>query len=119
MRMLSSGPAGERVRDLLVPWGMQIEFTGPVLGTDEARPEPRLPAGSCVVVGGRAFQERGIRLEPLRTFPSGILDKTGAQLLVSLVIWQCPKTPRVGHLLERVDDVVDLAVLLGATAPNV
>ena len=29
MRMLSSGPAGERVRDLLVPWGMQIEFTGP------------------------------------------------------------------------------------------
>ena len=33
MRMLSSGPAGERVRDLLVPWGMQIEFTGPVLGT--------------------------------------------------------------------------------------
>ncbi|MFL5154553.1 MAG: DUF1932 domain-containing protein [Microvirga sp.] len=33
MRMLSSGPAGERVRDLLVPWGMQIEFTGPALGT--------------------------------------------------------------------------------------
>jgi 3-hydroxyisobutyrate dehydrogenase-like beta-hydroxyacid dehydrogenase len=33
MRMLSSGPAGERVRDWLVPWGMQIEFTGPVLGT--------------------------------------------------------------------------------------
>lgn len=33
MRMLSSGPAGERVRDLLVPWGMQIEFMGPVLGT--------------------------------------------------------------------------------------
>ena len=33
MRMLSSGPAGERVRAWLVPWGMQIEFTGPVLGT--------------------------------------------------------------------------------------
>src|SRR5919205_1071026 len=33
MRMLSSGPAGERVRDWLVPWGMQIEFTGPNLGT--------------------------------------------------------------------------------------
>jgi 3-hydroxyisobutyrate dehydrogenase-like beta-hydroxyacid dehydrogenase len=33
MRMLSSGPAGERVREMLVPWGMQIEFTGPVLGT--------------------------------------------------------------------------------------
>ena len=33
MRMLSSGPAGERVREWLVPWGMQIEFTGPVLGT--------------------------------------------------------------------------------------
>ncbi len=28
MRMLSSGPAGERVCDLLVPWGMQIAFTG-------------------------------------------------------------------------------------------
>ncbi|MGY3530725.1 DUF1932 domain-containing protein [Bradyrhizobium sp. USDA 4452] len=33
MRMLSSGPAGESVRNLLVPWGMQIEFTGEVLGT--------------------------------------------------------------------------------------
>ena len=33
MRMLSSGPAGERVRDWLVPWGMQIEFMGSVLGT--------------------------------------------------------------------------------------
>jgi 3-hydroxyisobutyrate dehydrogenase-like beta-hydroxyacid dehydrogenase len=33
MRMLSSGPAGECVREMLVPWGMQIEFTGPVLGT--------------------------------------------------------------------------------------
>jgi 3-hydroxyisobutyrate dehydrogenase-like beta-hydroxyacid dehydrogenase len=33
MRMLSSGPAGERVRDWLVPWGMQIEYTGPTLGT--------------------------------------------------------------------------------------
>lgn len=33
MRMLSSGPAGEVVRDLLTPWGMQIEFMGPALGT--------------------------------------------------------------------------------------
>ena len=33
MRMLSSGPAGERVRDWLVPWGMQIDFMGPQLGT--------------------------------------------------------------------------------------
>jgi 3-hydroxyisobutyrate dehydrogenase-like beta-hydroxyacid dehydrogenase len=33
MRMLSSGPADERVRDLLVPWGMQIEFVGEKLGT--------------------------------------------------------------------------------------
>ncbi|MCK8786616.1 DUF1932 domain-containing protein [Roseomonas sp. NAR14] len=33
MGMLSSGPAGERVRDLLVPWGMQIAFVGPTLGT--------------------------------------------------------------------------------------
>ena len=33
MGMLSSGPAGERVRDWLVPWGMQIEFVGATLGT--------------------------------------------------------------------------------------
>jgi 3-hydroxyisobutyrate dehydrogenase-like beta-hydroxyacid dehydrogenase len=32
MRMLSSGPSGERVRDHLVPWGMQIEFVGQDLG---------------------------------------------------------------------------------------
>jgi 3-hydroxyisobutyrate dehydrogenase-like beta-hydroxyacid dehydrogenase len=33
MPMMSSGPAGERMRDVLVPWGMQIEFAGPRLGT--------------------------------------------------------------------------------------
>ena len=33
MPMLSSGPAGERVRDLLNPWGIQINFVGPTLGT--------------------------------------------------------------------------------------
>src|SRR3954463_7135165 len=33
MRTLSSGPAGERVRDMLVPWGMKIEFVGEKLGT--------------------------------------------------------------------------------------
>lgn len=33
MRMLVSGPAGERVRDHLVPWGMSIEFVGEKLGT--------------------------------------------------------------------------------------
>ena len=32
MPMLASGPAGERVRDLLVPWGMSIDFVGPDLG---------------------------------------------------------------------------------------
>jgi 3-hydroxyisobutyrate dehydrogenase-like beta-hydroxyacid dehydrogenase len=31
--MMSSGPAGERMRDVLVPWGMQIAFAGPRLGT--------------------------------------------------------------------------------------
>jgi 3-hydroxyisobutyrate dehydrogenase-like beta-hydroxyacid dehydrogenase len=33
MPMMSSGPAGERMRDVLVPWGMQIAFAGPRLGT--------------------------------------------------------------------------------------
>lgn len=32
MPILSSGPAGERVRDLLNPWGMRIEFVGDELG---------------------------------------------------------------------------------------
>lgn len=32
MPMLSSGPAGERVRDMLNPWGMRIEFVGAELG---------------------------------------------------------------------------------------
>jgi 3-hydroxyisobutyrate dehydrogenase-like beta-hydroxyacid dehydrogenase len=32
MPILSSGPTGERVRDLLNPWGMQIEFVGDELG---------------------------------------------------------------------------------------
>jgi 3-hydroxyisobutyrate dehydrogenase-like beta-hydroxyacid dehydrogenase len=33
MHMMSSGPAGPRVVDLLVPWGMSIEFAGEKLGT--------------------------------------------------------------------------------------
>src|SRR5262245_46442076 len=33
MRMLSSGAAGQRICDLLVPWGMQIDFVGEKLGT--------------------------------------------------------------------------------------
>jgi 3-hydroxyisobutyrate dehydrogenase-like beta-hydroxyacid dehydrogenase len=33
MTMLSSGPAGERIRDFLNPWGMNIEFVGKELGT--------------------------------------------------------------------------------------
>jgi len=33
MHMLSSGPAGQRVIDLLVPWGMSIEYAGQKLGT--------------------------------------------------------------------------------------
>ena len=33
MTMLSSGPAGERIRDHLNPWGMKIEFVGEELGT--------------------------------------------------------------------------------------
>ncbi len=33
MAMLASGPAGQRVCDLLVPWGMQISFVGERLGT--------------------------------------------------------------------------------------
>jgi 3-hydroxyisobutyrate dehydrogenase-like beta-hydroxyacid dehydrogenase len=33
MHMLSSGPAGQRVVDLLVPWGMSIEYVGERLGT--------------------------------------------------------------------------------------
>ena len=34
--ILSSGPAGEQVRDRLVPWGMTIQYMGPVLGTASA-----------------------------------------------------------------------------------
>ena len=33
MAMLASGPAGQRVCDLLVPWGMRIDFVGERLGT--------------------------------------------------------------------------------------
>lgn len=33
---LVSGPAGERVRDLLAPWGMTVEFVGPELGKASA-----------------------------------------------------------------------------------
>lgn len=33
MPILASGQAAERIRDALVPWGMQIDVVGPVIGT--------------------------------------------------------------------------------------
>lgn len=36
MAMLSSGPAGQRVSDALVPWGMKIAFVGETLGRASA-----------------------------------------------------------------------------------
>jgi 3-hydroxyisobutyrate dehydrogenase-like beta-hydroxyacid dehydrogenase len=33
LAILASGPAAERMRDALVPWGMRIEVVGPDIGT--------------------------------------------------------------------------------------
>ena len=64
-------------------------------------------------------QQRAVRLEPLRTFPSGAGEALRAERRVPLVERRQPELPRRGHLLERVQDVVDLAVLLRAASPHV
>ena len=85
MRMLSSGPAGERVCDLLNPWGMQIAFTGPA-GQQIPGQLPALPNGQ-VVLRVAAFQVilRLLRPQQHLPRPSQPRDGPGPFLLPQVV----------------------------------
>ena len=92
---------------------------GPVFRADDGRPETALPSGTGVIVVGGAFKKLRIRLEPLRALPSGVLDQVGPELSEPVVVRQGAKSAGGVHLLGGVNDVVDLAVLLGTALGDV
>ena len=82
-----------------------------VLGALDRRPELRGPGVAPAPRGVRGHQA-GVGLEPLRAFPSRAGDELRAELGVPRVERGQTELAGSGHLLARMDDVVDLAVLL-------
>ena len=104
--------------------GCQIEQGHPfagcgVFGCDGRRPFLRCPAAAVCPGYVQRTEQIQVGLVPLGTFPSRVLEEDGAQLLLARMEWGEPQIAGVGHLLARVDDVVDLAVLLGGAGADV
>jgi len=77
----------------------------------------RRPAGT-----GRhdhPIQPAPVGFEPLRALPAGRLEEGGAQRLEARLERAEAQVARMLDRLERVDDVVDFPVLLGAARPDV
>ena len=68
---------------------------------------------SAFPVGAR--EQRAVRLEPLRAFPSRAGEALRAERRVTAEERRQPELSWRGHLLQRMQDVVDLAVLLRAS----
>jgi len=93
-------------------------FTGgPVLRLDDGRAVASRPAASDGLMATR--QPLLVSLIPLRSLPAGCLEEDGTLLPESLVIRSEPEVARVLHLLKRVDDVVDLPVVLRPPLPDI
>ncbi len=79
-----------------------------VLGADRRRPELARPPARPQ----RLVAARGVRLEPVRTLPAGLLPECGAELLQSLVrrrdAQRAPGRPLVARVLDVVVRLVDL-----------
>ena len=90
---------------------------GQVLGADGGRPVHGRPTLAALPVG--AGEQLAVRLEPLRTLPTRAGEALRAERRVPLEERGQPKLARRRHLLERVQDVVDLAVLLRAARLHV
>ena len=107
---------GVRSLDVELREGRDVEQgdaapSGQVLSALDRRPQLRRPlvAPEPACVGGN---ERPVCLEPLWTLPPRADDELRAELLVPCEERRQPKLPRTSRLLARMDDVVDLAVLL-------
>ena len=87
-----------------------------VLHPDARRPVLRRPARPGLP---RRAGQHVVRLEPLRPLPAGAREELGAEVPVARVERRELQLARMRHLLERVEDVVDLAVLLGAARADV
>ena len=115
---------GARPRHLELGEGGQVEEGHPlpgghVLGGHDRRPLHGLPAGPHLTRHLQGVEEARVRLVPLGPLPSRALEEPGPQLALPRVERRQPQVPGAGDLLARVDDVVDLAVLLRRPGPHV
>ena len=106
-----------RPRHLELGEGGQIEEGHPfpsrcMLGGHGRRPLHRLPPRAPVTRDRKGIEQALVRFVPLGALPARVLEEHGAQLLLAGVEGRHPQVAGAGDLLARVDDVVDLAVLL-------
>jgi hypothetical protein len=90
---------------------------GAVLGLHDRRPEARGPrvVRHDLVAG----EQLAVALVPLRALPAGALEELRAERLLALVERRRAQPARLLVLLARVQDVVDLAIALGAAQADV
>src|SRR5207247_3511667 len=85
-----------------------------VLGIDQRRPPPRLPLGrSASDAVAELFEQRGVRLVPLRPLPAGGLEEECSELDLADVERRQAYVAVGRPLLARVDDAVGLVETLG------
>ncbi len=113
-----------RPADVDLGEGRQVEQPGGVAHGQVLRALNGRPVAGGPAVARRdalavALQQRRVGLEPVRRFPAGALEEDGALLLQAALERAETQRARLLHLLQGVDDVVDLAVLLGTAGQHV
>src|SRR5262249_31138637 len=90
-----------------------------MLGALDRRPELGCPALTLWDALGVGFQKRRVSLVPLGRLPAATLEEVGPLLDQARMNRAEPYIARFRDRLERVDDIVDFAVVLGAALGNV
>ena len=93
--------------------------SGDVFCGNRRRPFSRLPASSRRAGNREGVEQALVCGVPLGTLPSRVLKEDGTQFPLPRIERRQAKVARVGYLLERVDDVVHLAVLLCSPSADV
>ena len=90
-----------------------------MLGRDRRRPFLCGPAAAVCAGYLERVEQLQVGVVPLGALPACVFEEDGVQLLLADKEGRQPQVAGVGHLLARVDDVVDLAVLLRGAGADV
>src|SRR5262249_14836781 len=88
-----------------------------MLGAADRRPVLRRPTRAqwpCRIDGPVLILRK-----PLRPLPAGAFEENCSQPFLSLIKWADAQTSRLADGLERMNNVVDLPILLGAPCSDV